>query len=234
MAYVGYSIVEGFPMPRVALARSSDLRAWERMGLIHYDTLQLTIAGQTVGIDLNRVPNKDAMLFPERIGGRYCMLHRPMFLPTVGQPQSIWLSWSDDLINWRDHHLVLPPSLPWESLKVGGGTPPLRTPYGWLTFYHGVEGSSDLDPDRQYHAGALVLDLADPSRVLYQSPRPVLSPQSVDEREGVVSNVVFPTGAVPQPGGFVDVYYGMADQAIGLARTVLPATRPGMDPANQA
>jgi predicted GH43/DUF377 family glycosyl hydrolase len=168
------------------------------------------------------VPNKDAILFPERIGGRYCMMHRPMFPVSTGLPQSIWLSWSHDLLNWEDHQLVLPPTLPWESLKVGGGTPPLRTPGGWLTFYHGVEGHADSDPNRRYHAGALLLDLDNPSHVLYQSPWPVLSPESLDETMGVVSNVVFPTGAVVQPGGRIDVYYGMADQAIGLATTTLP------------
>ncbi len=174
-----------------------------------------------VSIDLALVPNKDGILFPERIADRYCMLHRPMFPHATGLPQSIWLSWSRDLLYWEDHQLVLSPTLPWESLKVGGGTPPLRTPHGWLTFYHGVEGVADNDPNRRYHAGALLLDLDNPARVLYQSSQPVLSPQSYDETVGVVGNVVFPTGVVMQPDGRIDVYYGMADQAIGLATTTL-------------
>ena len=91
-----------------------------------------------------------------------------------------------------------------------------------MTFYHGVEGAADDDPHRRYHAGVLVLDEVEPARVRYQSPRPVLSPQSVEEQVGVVSNVVFPTGVVVQPEGRIDVYYGMADQAIGLATTTLP------------
>jgi predicted GH43/DUF377 family glycosyl hydrolase len=216
MSYTAYGTVGGIAAPRIALARSGDLFSWERLGLVTFDAS----AGDDPRLatyDLSLVPNKDAILFPERIGGRYCMMHRPMFPPASGLPQSIWISWSEDLLYWVDHELVLAPALPWESLKVGGGTPPIRTPDGWLTYYHGVEGRSDDDPDRRYHAGALLLALENPARVLYHSPRPVLSPEGADETAGVVSNVVFPTGIVPQPDGRLDVYYGMADQAIGLA-----------------
>jgi predicted GH43/DUF377 family glycosyl hydrolase len=229
MAYTAYGTVDGVTAPRIALARSSDLVHWERLGLAHFSPLVQTVDGQSITWDLQTVPNKDAILFPERIGGRYCLLHRPMFPAASGLPQSIWLSWSADLRYWQDHQLLLPPTLPWESLKVGGGTPPLRTPFGWVTFYHGVEGQSDTDPARRYHAGVLVLDLDNPARVRYQSPQPVLSPEDPDETVGVVSNVVFPTGVVLQAGGQIDVYYGMADQAIGLATTMLPTTLPGVD-----
>ena len=223
MTYTAYGTVDGVDAPRIALARSHDLFAWERLGLL---TFGMAATGNSPGNprfdhDLNRVPNKDAILFPERIGGRYCMMHRPMFPHSYGLRQSIWISWSEDLRHWVDHQLVLAPSLPWESLKVGGGTPPIRTAEGWLTYYHGVAGRSDDDPDRRYHAGALLLALDDPARVLYQSPQPVLSPESADETVGVVSNVVFPTGLVQQPDGRLDVYYGMADQAIGLATAYL-------------
>jgi predicted GH43/DUF377 family glycosyl hydrolase len=230
MAYTAYGTVDGRLAPRIVLARSHDLFAWDRMGLVSFGPLNIMINGESQSLDLALVPNKDAILFPERIGGRYCMMHRPMFPHSTGLPQSIWLSWSHDLLHWDDHQVVLSPTLPWESLKVGGGTPPLRTPHGWLTFYHGVEGLADNDPNRRYHAGALLLDLDNPAHVLYQSPQPVLSPQSHDETVGVVSNVVFPTGVVAQPDGRIDVYYGMADQAIGLATTTLPTDfRPSMN-----
>jgi predicted GH43/DUF377 family glycosyl hydrolase len=222
MAYTGYGTVDGVTMPRIALAASSDLFHWERLGLARFSPLTLDMGGHPTTWDMQTVPNKDAILFPERIGGRYCLLHRPMFPAATGVPQSIWLSWSDNLLDWTDHQRVLAPTLPWESLKVGGGTPPLRTPNGWVTYYHGVEGRADDDPARRYHAGVLVLDVADPARVRYQSARPVLSPEDPDETVGVVSNVVVPTGVVAQPDGRVDVYYGMADQAIGLATTTLP------------
>ena len=130
MAYTAYGTVDGVTMPRIALAASSDLFHWERLGLAHFSPLTLDVGGQPTTWDMQTVPNKDAILFPERIGGRYALLHRPMFPAATGVPQSIWLSWSTDLLNWTDHRLVLPPTLPWESLKVGGGTPPLRTPAG--------------------------------------------------------------------------------------------------------
>jgi predicted GH43/DUF377 family glycosyl hydrolase len=226
MAYTAYGTVDGVTMPRIALAASTDLFHWERLGLAHFSPLTVDVAGQPATWDMQTVPNKDAILFPERIGGRYALLHRPMFPAERGVPQSIWLAWSTDLRHWTDHQCVLAPALPWESLKVGGGTPPLRAPYGWVTFYHGVEGHADDDPDRRYHAGVLVLDLTDPARVRYQSPQPVLSPEDPDETVGVVSNVVFPTGVVAQPDGRIGVYYGMADQAIGLATTTFPAELP--------
>jgi predicted GH43/DUF377 family glycosyl hydrolase len=226
MAYTAYGTVDGVTMPRIALAASTDLFHWERLGLAHFSPLTVDVAGQPATWDMQTVPNKDAILFPERIGGRYALLHRPMFPAERGVPQSIWLAWSTDLRHWTDHQCVLAPALPWESLKVGGGTPPLRAPYGWVTFYHGVEGRADDDPDRRYHAGVLVLDLTDPARVRYQSPLPVLSPEDPDETVGVVSNVVFPTGVVAQPDGRIGVYYGMADQAIGLATTTFPAELP--------
>jgi predicted GH43/DUF377 family glycosyl hydrolase/predicted dehydrogenase len=222
MAYTAYGTVAGVTAPRIALARSTDLFHWERLGLVTFAPLPES-AGPAALVNLADVPNKDAILFPERIGGRYALLHRPMFPPETGLPQSIWLSWSHDLHHWTDHQVVLPPTQPWECLKVGGGTPPIRTTYGWLTFYHGVEGQSDRDPQRRYHAGVLLLDLANPARVRYQGQQPVLSPQTVEEQMGVVSNVVFPCGAVLHPDGQLDVYYGMADQAIGLATTQLPA-----------
>jgi predicted GH43/DUF377 family glycosyl hydrolase len=225
MAYTGYGTVDGVTAPRIALARATDPFSWERIGLVHFAPVTLSVSGIETSVDLDSVPNKDAILFPEQIGGRYCMMHRPMFPPSTGIPQSIWLSWSRDLIHWDDHQVVLPPSLPWESLKVGGGTPPLRTPDGWLTFYHGVEGRSDSDPNRRYHAGALLLDLDNPAQVVYQSPVPVLSPETGEETSGVVSNVVFPTGVVAHADGQIDVYYGMADQAIGLATTTLSTGR---------
>jgi predicted GH43/DUF377 family glycosyl hydrolase len=226
MTYTAYGMVNGLPAPRIALAASHDLFTWERLGLVMFGTDAAGDPG-VGGYDLNRVANKDAILFPERINDRYCMMHRPMFPHSSGLPQSIWISWSNDLLHWVDHELVLAPALPWESLKVGGGTPPLHTSQGWLTYYHGVEGMSDDDPNRRYHAGALLLSLDEPTHVLYQSPQPVLSPESEDETTGVVSNVVFPTGIVQQPDGRLDVYYGMADQAIGLATAYLPGADDG-------
>ncbi|HEX2914512.1 MAG TPA: glycosidase [Chloroflexia bacterium] len=228
MVYTAYGDGPGGDaVPRIALARSSDLKHWERLGLARYTPLELKgRSGTTYNLDLQTVSNKDGMLFPEKIGGRYALLHRPTFAPEVardhGVKASIWLSFSDDLLTWTDHHLLLTSEAGWENLKTGGGTPPLRTPEGWLIFYHAVEGESDADPDRRYMAGAALLDLADPRKVLYRSKAPVLAPDTEAEKVGVVNNVVFPTGVLPQPDGRVLVIYGMADLAIGVASTIKP------------
>lgn len=227
MTYVAYGTLDGITAPRIAFARSRDLTHWHRMGLVRFSPLEVKVGDHVLSFDLNVVPNKDAVLFPKLINGRYCMLHRPMFDPATGVPQSIWMSWSDDLLNWADHRLVLAPELQWERTKVGAGTPPILTEEGWLIFYHGVEGADETDPEPRYHAGALLLDLDDPGKILYRSPRPVLSPESVEETTGVVNNVVFPCGAVASPNGQVEVYYGMGDRAVGLATTHLPGSEPG-------
>ncbi len=219
MTYVAYGTVNGITAPRIAFARSSDLINWQRVGLIQFSPLEIKSGNEILTFDLNNVPNKDAVLFPELINGKYCLLHRPMFAPSTGVPQSIWMSYSDDLLNWSDHQLLLAPELPWERMKVGAGTPPIPLSEGWLVFYHGVEGNGDADLERRYHVGVLLLDLQDPSKILYRSPRPVLSPESAEETSGVVNNVVFPCGAVIQRGGLIEVYYGMGDRAIGLATT---------------
>ncbi|MBC8074654.1 MAG: glycosidase, partial [Chloroflexales bacterium] len=109
---------------------------------------------------------------------------------------------------------------PWEALKIGGGTPPVLTPHGWLTIHHGVSGEIQEGVAQQtkvfYSAGAMLLDRDDPRIVRYRSPEPILAPGTVDEREGLVNNVVFPTGADLR-GNRLDVYYGMADSRIGVA-----------------
>lgn len=220
LCYTGYG---GARVPRIALAVSDDGLAWNRLGLARFTLHVAETADGPVAIDFNHVDNKDAMLFPERINGRYVLMHRPMFTPELkarlNQTQSIWISYSDDLIHWDSHQLVAAPEYPWERLKLGGGTQPIRVDAGWLIVYHGVDGDRDSDPNRRYSAGAMILDANDPGKVLYRSPRPILAPESDDERVGVVNNVVFPTGLWPAPeGGGYLVAYGMADRAIGWAR----------------
>lgn len=218
MTYVAYGTVDGKTAPRVALAKSKDLITWLRMGLIHYTPVEIQKARGKKTYDLNKIPNKDAVIFPTKIGGMYAMLHRPMFKGSTHVKQSIWLAFSTDMMNWTDHTLVIEPRSGWESFKIGAGTPPLLLDEGWLVFYHGVD-SNDKDPNRHYRAGVLIMDRKHPAKVLYRSDDPVLSPENPEEKYGVVDNVVFPTGAVVNPAGFIEVYYGMADRAIGLATT---------------
>jgi beta-1,2-mannobiose phosphorylase / 1,2-beta-oligomannan phosphorylase len=243
--------------PRVALAISSDLFRWRRLGLARFRTER--------GVDWEVYHNKDALLFPEVVPdprGRpaLALLHRPMYLVTNADRtvtmrppswvedtrQSIWISYadlnavrrgSDNLPVFSQHQLLATPEFSWESLKIGGGAPPLLTHLGWLLVYHGVSGElhpvTPEDPNQKhlrYSAGIMVLDWANPRHVLYRSPRPVLEPTTVEEREGIVPNVVFPTGLDPRtppaPGSRVDVYYGMADTAVGAGYFAIPASLP--------
>jgi beta-1,2-mannobiose phosphorylase / 1,2-beta-oligomannan phosphorylase len=148
---------------------------------------------------------------------------------------SIWISYcaleqalADPaaLLTWRDHTLLAAPAQSWEETKIGGGTPPIRTPHGWLIIYHGVAGmvleGVDHQPFVRYSAGAMLLDLDDPRKILYRSPEPILAPETEEECAGIVASVVFPTGVDQRADGRVDIYYGMADAAIGVAQLDIP------------
>jgi predicted GH43/DUF377 family glycosyl hydrolase len=110
----------------------------------------------------------------------------------------------------------------WEELKIGARPPPVRRPEGWLLLHHGVTGEIlpgvDLQPNVRYSAGAIVLDPGEVWRVTARSREPLLEPETAGEREGIVPNVVFPTGIDEREDGTADVYYGMADSRIGVAR----------------
>ncbi|MDQ1083152.1 MULTISPECIES: glycosidase [Microbacterium] len=238
MTYVAYGPLG----PRTAVAVSSDLREWRRLGpvLFRYQ--------DDLDMDLNLFHNKDTVFFPEPVTApdgteALAVLHRPMWdigetKPGQGvrvpagvedERQSIWISYvplasvRDDLANltlWEQHRFVAGPAFPFEEVKIGGGPPPLRIPEGWLVLHHGVTGVIDSAFSQQqkvnYAAGALVLDAADPSRVLARTPEPLLAPETDDERGGIVPNVVFPT-AIEEIDGRHFVFYGMADSKIGVA-----------------
>ncbi|RLB06168.1 MAG: glycosidase [Deltaproteobacteria bacterium] len=163
--------------------------------------------------------DKDAILFPERFDGRYVLYHRTA--------PSIWISFSDSLsLPWprKDHRILVGPraGMMWDGVKIGAGAPPIKTKYGWLLIYHGV------DIDYVYRLGLLLADLKDPGKILYRSPNPILEPQKIYEvgKEGVsqVPNVVFTCGALPRfdkevldDDDEIIVYYGAADTVIAAA-----------------
>jgi predicted GH43/DUF377 family glycosyl hydrolase len=171
---------------RICLATSRNLIVWKRHGVMLDE------------------PNKDAALFPEKIGGRYVMFHR--------RPPDIWLAFSDDLKTWDDHTVVMKalPDSPWENKKIGISGPPIKTSEGWFLIYHGVSQES------VYSQGAALLDLNDPTQVLARQTEPILIPELDWEINGYVPNVVFSCGQA-----IIDkeiyVYYGGADTAIGVA-----------------
>ena len=130
-------------------------------------------------------------------------------------------------IVFGQHHLLAGPEQSWEWVKVGGGTPPVRVRDGWLVLYHGVSGRIVPGVDQQqgvrYCAGMLLLDAQDPRQVCYRSAQSILAPRMEEECEGVVPHVVFPTGVDTWADGTLDVYYGMADSRIGVARSCVAA-----------
>lgn len=248
MTYVAYGPLG----PRVALAISDDGRTWERIGQAKfaYDKRYRT--------EFDLYANKDALIFPEPVRdphGRWslAMIHRPdyhvcwqthdgMRIQPRGVEEarpSMWISYAPieavqadprNLLFWFDHELLAGSEYAWEELKVGGGTPPVLTPLGWLTIHHGVSGWIDPNKERQrtvyYSAGVMILDRDDPRKVLYRSEQPILTPDLPEEQQGIVSNVVFPTAVDVRENGRIDVYYGMADARIGVASMQVPDALP--------
>lgn len=195
---------------RTALASTTDLRSFTRHGVI--------------SPPLPELDDRNMVLFPEQIAGRYVALRRPQRLsgsdyveygfdqepPNQPNRSSIWISFSDDVCRWEPGRRLLRPERWWEERKIGAGPPPVRTERGWLVVYHGV------DERGVYRAGAALLDLERPGCVLARLPYPVLEPTQPYEKEGVTPNVVFPEGTATIDGRLL-VYYGAADTVCAMA-----------------
>jgi beta-1,4-mannooligosaccharide/beta-1,4-mannosyl-N-acetylglucosamine phosphorylase len=158
--------------------------------------------------------NRNGVLFPRRINGKYAMFSRPS--DTGHTPfGDIFYSESPDLIHWGKHRFVMGPAGGWQATKVGAGPAPIETTQGWLLFYHGVLTSCN---GFVYSFGAALLDLDQPWKVIYRTAPYLMSPQTVYECVGDVPNVVFPCAAlVDAPTGRLAIYYGGADTVTGLA-----------------
>ncbi len=249
MSYTAFS-PEG---PRIALALSEDLFHWERLGLAtyaHWHGIDLrNVDDKDASLFPVAIPNSSGQL---ELG----MLHRPLFPDTRPEEtarrgaargvdldrESIWISYCppalqrtepDTLSRFTSHHRLATPVSPWERLKIGAGTPPILTKHGWLIIYHGVSeaaGAGNGNHHLSYAAGVMVLSEQHPRVIRYRSAEPVLRPELPQEQDGTVANVVFPTGIdrrgdLGTPDRF-DVYYGMADSRIGVARLDVPDRLP--------
>lgn len=166
-----------------------------------------------------QIDDRDNALFPEKIDGRFALLRRPM--QYVGERYGtdipgIWLSFSEDLHTWTEPELVAVAENPeWEGLKIGAAATPLKTEAGWLVLYHGVDNHS------VYRVGALLLDLADPRRVVARTKKPIMEPLMHYERFGlVINNTVFPTANLIYQDK-IYIYYGCCDTCISLATVPL-------------
>lgn len=156
--------------------------------------------------------NKDVVLFPERIGGRYAAFHRPN-PATHFSPPEMWLAYSDDLVDWGGHEPFQSGSGAWETGRIGAGCPPVRTDGGWLAIYHGNERAAE--GVGAYCAGAFLLDASNPRQILRRSVEPIMTPETDFERQGFVGDVVFPTATIDR-GDTLQVFYGAADANVGV------------------
>ncbi len=171
--------------------------------------------------------NRNLVLFPEKVNGKYVRLERPFPAYSRGVDRfDIWISDSPDLIHWGNSYLVLAvEDVPFANNKIGPGAPPVRTPKGWLTVFHSVDEDPARGKDgweqswkKRYTAGVMLLDSENPSRVVGLYKEPLMVPEVKYEVEGGYRNkVVFPTGMILEESGEVKIYYGAADTVIGLA-----------------
>lgn len=154
------------------------------------------------------ISDKDACIFPEDVGSKKLIIHRYgddidySFVSTLEFDGSTWL---------EEYRWIEPRKGMWDDKKLGLAAPPLKTENGWILFYHGISSE-----DHYYRVGACLLDLANPIKVLSRTYKPIFEPEKEYEKIGIVSNVVFPCGAV-MIGDTIFVYYGGADKVIGVA-----------------
>lgn len=190
----------GYHGPTIGLARTEDFRTFRQMenAFLPY--------------------NRNGVLFPRRIGGRYAMLSRPS---DTGHTAfgDIFYSESPDLEFWGRHRHVMSPApfetSAWQCMKVGAGPVPIETSEGWLIFHHGVLHSCN---GYVYSFGSALLDLDRPWKVVARSGPYLLSPQALYECVGDVPNVTFPCAALHDPeSGRIAIYYGCADTVTSLA-----------------
>lgn len=173
--------------PRIALSTTKDFKMFEDHDVI-----------------IPHLSGKNSSFFPKKINGEFWLLYRKGLGKT-------YFARSRSLTSWPHRHMVFEerPGF-WDCKRTGIGAPPIETDKGWLLFYHGV------DEANIYRLGIMFLDKNDPEKILYRSPEPVLEPEKDYEKYGYVNNVVFTCGAIEKDGQYF-VYYGAADQVIGVA-----------------
>lgn len=154
--------------------------------------------------------HKNWVIFPEKINGKYALLH--------SLNPEILVDYFDDL-NQLDGSTFIKSCYKseikkdcWDGWVRGIGPPPLKTKYGWLVFYHAMSP----DDFSKYKVGAMLLDLSDPTKVIARSPEPVIEPDQDYEKNGFKSGVVYASGAVVKDGTLF-VYYGASDSCVAVA-----------------
>ena len=158
--------------------------------------------------------NKGMALFPRKIGGRYAMIARQ-------DSENLYLIYSDDLFTWDGGVALLKPQFPWEFIQIGTCGSPIELDEGWLLLTHGV------GPVRKYSIGAVLLDKADPSKVLARSREPFVRPEP-SEREGYVPNVVYTCGAMRHKD-LIILPYAVSDTFCNFATVKIAALLRSME-----
>lgn len=250
--FMAYAAYDG-KVPRLNIATSSNLKNWEKHGVAFNDFRFTEMGGVFVNwkngqpVEMNKPESpehedrsKAGAIFPEKISGKYWMLFNEY---------RIWLANSEDGLSWE----VLPgPFLGprkntslFDNVFVETGPPPIKTSKGWLVFYHGINDAI------QYHLGILLLDLGDPTKILFRSKEPVFGPRERYELSGIVDIIpgvmefleqhkeqevnellkqaerkgfmpqVTFTTAAVVVNGIVRLYYGAGDQFICTATSSL-------------
>ena len=192
--YINYVAVAPLGVT-TCLASTRDFVSFERHGIIFHPE------------------NKDVVIFPERIGGRYYALHRPH--SPLFQKNDMWIAESPDLLCWGHHrHLMGLRAGAWDETRIGAGAVPFHTDEGWLEIYHGA------DRDNRYCLGAVLLDADEPWRILARSREPIFTPEAEYERSGFFGRVVFTCGLLCEDDT-LKLYYGAADTTIAYAEVSL-------------
>ncbi|REE78649.1 putative GH43/DUF377 family glycosyl hydrolase [Paenibacillus taihuensis] len=192
--YITYSAISEYGIV-TAMISTSDFRSFKREGNIFHPD------------------NKDVVIFPERIAGKYYALHRPS-CSHYGRPE-MWIAESSDLLQWGNHRFLagVREGL-WDDGRIGASAVPFLTEQGWLEIYHGA------DKENRYCVGAMLLDKDDPGKVIARSELPLMEPEQPFELEGFFGNVIFPCGALVE-NGKIGIYYGAGDTSIGYAETTV-------------
>jgi predicted GH43/DUF377 family glycosyl hydrolase len=189
--------------PCVALATTEDFQSVEKLGVIMPPE------------------DKNAALLPRRVGGDFCLYHRPVS-PQSGRGGDVWMSRSPDLRNWSSPQPVMAARKGawWDATRMGLGPTPVETEHGWLAVYHGVK---HMAAGPIYRAGLVLFDLENPAKVIRRSPQWVLGPSADYETHGDVPNVIFPTGLIhDRESEDLRLYYGAGDSVIAVATASMP------------
>lgn len=192
--YIVYSAV-GRHGDCLALARTEDFETVERVGIISEPDI------------------KAGTFFPRKMNGKYVRLERPW------SHGSIWVNYSDDLLQWGGSEVLMSPREGfWDASRIGAATPPMPIDEGWLFLYYGVKETS---AGPLFRLGAAILDWENPAQLVGRTNVPILAPRLPYERMGDIPNLVFCCGAIIEPNRDIKVYYGAADSCICLGTTTV-------------